>query len=258
MRIVHVSHNHAGHVPDQDLLVPAAACAPPSGSEQAPVHAHGELGVSAHSSQLPPSSSCAVAVAAVDEVGFESRPGAVAVAAVGPDPAGHVVAGAQERVARVGAPGQFADGVVVAGQDGEGALGGAGSDVEGADLSVDAGGGDDAGAVFVPVVGQGFRGRGGGSRRVSGRMRDVGRGRVQGDGEDEVVGCRGGGAEIEQPEVGVGGDGGEHEGVVRGEGGAVSATVGWKGEDGGRTVRGPLRHRFLAERKGKLKGIGLE
>lgn len=49
-------------------------------------------------------------------------------------------------------PGDFPDGVVVAGEDGEGALVW-GSDVEGADLAVDAGGGDDGGAVFVPVVG---------------------------------------------------------------------------------------------------------
>ena len=53
------------------------------------------------------------------------------------------------------APSDFPDGVVVAGEDGEGALIG-GSDVEGADLAVDAGGGDDGGAVFVPVVCEGL------------------------------------------------------------------------------------------------------
>lgn len=123
----------------------------------------------------------------------------LAVAAVGPYPACHVVAGAQEHVADVRAPGQLPDGVVVAGQDGEGALGEAGSDVEGADLAVDAGGRDDGGAVFVPVVGQGL-GRGGSWRRVLG---GVG-GRVQGNGEGEVVGCRGWSAEVEDPQVGVG------------------------------------------------------
>lgn len=130
------------------------------------------------------------------------------------------------------APGQFSDRVVVAGQDGEGALGEAGADVEGADLLVDARGGDDGGAVFVPVVGQGFRGRGG-LRGVTGRVRDHGWRRVQGDGEGEVVGCRGGGAEIEDPEVGVGRDGREDGGAVGGESGAVGAAVCWKGEDGG-------------------------
>lgn len=201
MHITCCISDHTAYVPYQDPLVPAAACAPPLGSEQAPVHAHGEFRVPAHSSQFPPSS-CAVAV--VDDVGFVAfDPGdtgrrgcavgvgvgvAGAVAAVGPHAACHVVAGAQEHVAHVRAPGQFSDRVVVAGQDGEGALGEAGSDVEGSDLSVDARGGDDGGAVFVPVVGQGFRG-GDGSGGVSGGMRDVGRRCVQGDVEDEVVGC---------------------------------------------------------------------
>lgn len=172
-------------------------------------------------------------------VGFGSGNAAVAIVAitvtittVGPHPACHVVASAQEHVARVRAPGQFSDGVVVAGQDGEGALGGAGADVEGADLLVDARGCDDGGAVFVPVVGQGFRGRGG-LRGVTGRVRDDGWGRVQGDGEDEVVGCRGRGAEIKDSKVGVGRDGRENGGAVGGESSAVGAAVCWKGEDGG-------------------------
>lgn len=104
------------------------------------------------------------------------------------------------------APGQLPDGVVVAGQDGEWALGAAGSDVEGADLAVDAGGRDDGGAVFVPVVGQGL-GWGDGLRRVLGGVGDAGGGRMQGNGEGEVVGCRGWSAEVEDPQVGVGRDG---------------------------------------------------
>lgn len=42
--------DHTLYVPDQDPLVPAATCAPPFGSEQAPIHAHGEFRMSAHSS----------------------------------------------------------------------------------------------------------------------------------------------------------------------------------------------------------------
>lgn len=58
----------------------------------------------------------------------------------------------------MGAPSDFTDGVAVAGKDGEGALV-RGTDIESADLAVDAGGGDDGGAVFVPIVGESF-GRG--------------------------------------------------------------------------------------------------
>lgn len=201
--------DHTRHVPHQYLLVPAAARAPSFGAEQTPIHAHGEFSMPPHSPQFSPSShyhsSCAADTAniPVDDLGVVEFGASAAAAAVGPDPACHVIAGAQEHVAHVGAPGQLADGVVVAGQDGEGALGKACSDVEGADLSVDARGGDDRAAVFVPVVGQGFR-RGDGLRGVMGRVRDAGWGRVQGDGEDEVVRRRGGGAQIEDSEVGVG------------------------------------------------------
>lgn len=137
----------------------------------------------------------------MDDLGFvevgSSNAGAVAVAAVDPHAAGHVVAGAQEHVAGVGAPGEFADGVVVGGQDGERALGAAGAEVEGADVSVDAGGGDDSGAVFVPVVRQRFRRRAGGA----GVRDQSGRGRVQRHGQRQVVGGRGRGPQIEDPQL---------------------------------------------------------
>jgi len=63
---------------------------------------------------------------------------------------------------------------------------------------------------------------------------------MKGDGEGEMVGGRGGGAEIEDAEVGVGGDGGEEGGGVGGVAGAVSARVGWKGQDGGSPLGRPL------------------
>lgn len=171
------------------------------------------------------------------EVG-SSNAGALAVAAVGPHAAGHVVAGAQEHVAGVRAPGEFADGVVVGGQDGERALGAAGAEVEGADVSVDAGGGDDGGAVFVPVVRQRFRRRAGGAG-----MR--GRGRVQRHRQGQVVGGRGRGPQIEDPQLRVRRHRREDGRAVRRECGAVRAAVGWKGEDGGGTVGGPLLRFFL-------------
>lgn len=46
-----------------------------------------------------------------------------------------------------------------------------------------------------------------------------------------MVGCGGGGAQIEDAESRVGGDRGEEGGRVGGEGGAVGAGVGWEGED---------------------------
>lgn len=60
-----------------------------------------------------------------------------------------------------------------------------------------------------------------------------GAGAVDGEGEDEVVGGGGWGAEIEEPEVRVAGDGGEEGGRVRGEGGGVGAGVDGEGEEGG-------------------------
>lgn len=44
-----------------------------------------------------------------------------------------------------------------------------------------------------------------------------------------MVGCAGWGAEVEDSEGGVAGDGGEDRGTVGGEGGAVGAGVGGKG-----------------------------
>jgi hypothetical protein len=54
---------------------------------------------------------------------------------------------------------------------------------------------------------------------------------VDGDAGDEVVRCAGWGAQVEDAEGRVAGDGGEDGGAVGGEGGAVSAGVGWQGED---------------------------
>ena len=97
-------------------------------------------------------------------------------------------------------PRHFPDRVVVAGKNSDGSVLRA-ADVESADQAVDARGGDDAVAVFVPVVGEGFGGGDAGRGRHSGPCE--GRG-VEGNAEREVVGCRGGGAEVEDAEMRVG------------------------------------------------------
>ena len=64
--------------------------------------------------------------------------------------------------------------------------------------------------------------------KLGGCLRGVDR-----DCEDEVVGGGSGGAEVEEAEVRVAGDGGEEGGRVRGEGGGVGAGVDGEGEDVG-------------------------
>lgn len=128
------------------------------------------------------------------------------------------------------------------------------SDIEDADEAIDARGRDELRAVFIPVVGEGF-GRGHGAVVVvvvleSGNpvviiVLVVGRG-VQGYGSREVVCGRGRGAEVEEAEVRVGGDGGEDGGGMWGEGGGVGARVGGEGDEGIGAVRRPLF--FLSQR----------
>ena len=75
-----------------------------------------------------------------------------------------------------------------------------GADIEGADDAVDAGGGDDGVAVFVPIVCQGFGGWS--SACVGVESRFLLRG-VDWDADREVVRDGGGCAEVEESEVGV-------------------------------------------------------
>lgn len=128
---------------------------------------------------------------------------------VGPEADRHVVAGADEHVAGVRAPGQPADGVVVARHDGRRA-GRGGADVEGADHAVHAARGHHGVIVLVPVVGQdlGGHGRGREARRQRRRRRGV-----YGDLVDQVVLCVDGRPEIEDAQVRVGRDGGYDIGV---------------------------------------------
>lgn len=75
-----------------------------------------------------------------------------------------------------------------------------GADIKRPDQAVYARGCEDGGAVFVPVVGEGFRG---GGRPGRGGGGELCLGGVDRDGEGEVVGGGGGGAEVEEAEVGV-------------------------------------------------------
>jgi hypothetical protein len=125
----------------------------------------------------------------------------------------------------------------VACEQGQG--GGVVPDVERADEAVDAGGGDGVGAVLVPVVGEGFGGLEGGGWTIGADWVDVwgfGEGCVDGDRGDEVVCGRCGGAEVEDAEVGVGGDGRQDGGRVWTECRGVGAGMGGKGGEGLRAM----------------------
>lgn len=156
---------------------------------------------------------------------------------VRPHPARHVIARAQQHVAQMRTPRHLAHRVLVPREERHGALA-RGADVEGADVAVDACGGEGAGAVLVPVVGEGFGG--GGGLLEAGGAGACGWGGVERNGEGEVVGGGGRGAEIEEAEVGVGGDGGEEGRGVGGEGGTVGTGVGGEGEEGVGALGGPL------------------
>lgn len=109
--------------------------------------------------------------------------------------------------------------VLVAGELEDGPCGIA--EVPGADYFVDAGGGEDVGAVLVPVVGQHLCGGGGG------------------DG-DEGCGLRWGRTKVEEAEGAVGGDGREQVRGVGGEEGRVGAGGCREGLERALGLRGPL------------------
>lgn len=154
-------------VPEQHPLVPADGRDPATHAKEAPVDADGELGVPVHDAELHAGPDGGVGGG---DVGLGRRHGR----AVGPEADRHVVAGADEHVAGVRAPGQAAHGVVVAHHD-RGRAGGRRAYVKGADDAVDAARGHDRVVVLVPVVrqdlgGHGGRGETGGQRRRGGRV----------------------------------------------------------------------------------------
>lgn len=138
-------------------------------------------------------------------------------------------------------PGQLADGIFVSDHRSHGTLLWR-TDVECTDGTVNARRRQDGRTVFVPVMRQRFRW--GTCCRRNARFTRYGR---YGRGMDrnlkyEMVGGGGGGAEIEDANVGVGGDAGEDVGGMRREGGGVGATVRRERNKGLRTMRRPYAH----------------
>jgi len=171
----------------------------------------------------------------------------VTATTVRPDPTRHIVARAQQQIRQMRAPADLPHRVIMAGQHHDGPLR-RGADVEGADEPVDAGGGDGAGPVFVPVVREGLGGRrGGGVGHGGGFVEGWGWWGMDGDGEGEVVGGGGRGAQVEDAQVRVGRDGGEDRGRVWREGGAVRAGVRWEREEGVGALGRPLCSRERSE-----------
>lgn len=130
-------------------------------------------------------------------------------------------------------PGEAPHGVFVAAELEHGARRIA--EVPGADDFVDAGGGEDVGAVLVPVVGQHLAGGGGG------------------DG-DEGCRLRWGGTEVEKAEGAVGGDGGEEVWCMGGEEGRVGAGGCGEGLERALGLRRPLRTVALVWWVGRGRG----
>lgn len=177
-------HQQVG-IPQQNPLVPAGRGHPAAGAKQTPVDTGNKLGVSVHDAHL--------------RAGLRRRHRPLRlVRGVVPQPHRHVVAGADQDVARMGTPGQPAHGILVAVHDGQRPAVRI-ADVKRSNQPVDAAGGDDGVAVLVPVVCEDFRGRR--TRRHGAGM--AGR-RVDGDGGGEVVFGGGGHAEVEYAEMRVG------------------------------------------------------
>lgn len=154
------------HIPNQHPLVPPATRAPALRPKHAPIHPDDELRVPPHPAQLLASSQRHGVRHA-----FVPHPQG---AAVRPHPARHVVTRAQQDVREVRAPGHLPHRVIVTRQHRQRTLVRC-SDIEGPDDPVDARGGDDGVAVFVPVVRQGFRRRnaGGGGQTGPGARRGM-------------------------------------------------------------------------------------
>lgn len=161
-------HQHVG-IPQQHSLIPADRGHPASHTKQTPVHARDELCMTVHDAHL------------LADPGAARPCDGTHRGAVVPQADRHVVAGADENVAGVWAPGDLADGVLVALHEGQGPAVRV-ANIKGADDAVDAGGGDDGVVVLVPVVGEELRG-GGAAAHAAGRRR---RG-VHGDRGDEMV-----------------------------------------------------------------------
>lgn len=201
------------HIPHPHAFIPPRARSPSLASKQAPINARAKLRMAIHHAQHPPVTGDSGRTHAW-RCQRRRRPCSIA-----PHPHRHIVARAREDVAPVRTPRETPHSVLVAGEFEDGPCGV--SEVPGADYLVDASGGEDVGAVLVPVVGQHLCGGGGG------------------DG-DEGCGLRRGRTEVEEAEGAVGGDGGEEVGGVGREEGRVGAGGCGEGLERALRLRGPL------------------
>lgn len=119
--------NKRPNIPHTNPLIPRTTRTPPLRPKQTPVHPRHELRVRAHLPNLLPHS-----LRGIHPVLHWIRIPRFTIIAVPPDATRHVVGGGEEEVGEVRGPGEFSDGIFVAGEDGEGA-GVRGADVEGAD-----------------------------------------------------------------------------------------------------------------------------
>ena len=197
------------NIPNTQPLIPPHTRRPPFLPKHAPINPNRKLRMPSHPPHLPP---------------LPPLPPII------PHPTRHIIARAQQRPRQMRTPRHPPNRILMPRHHAQGALP-RGADVECADEAVDACSGDDGGAVFVPVVGEGFR-RGGGAGVKANTWGRLLWGGVDWDFEGEVVGGGGGGAEVEEAEVRVGGDGGEEGGGVRGEGCGVGAGVRGEGGEG--------------------------
>lgn len=135
------SHNGT-NIPNQQTLVPADGGAPTLISEHAPIDTNAELCVALHLTELMGTKGWA----------------ALSRRSVGPNAAGHVVAGAQQDIAEVGGPGKFTNSILVTLQECQ--RGGLGlADVNGTDDGVDSSNCENGRTIFIPIMREGLRRR---------------------------------------------------------------------------------------------------
>ena len=148
--VINASRHNLPHIPNQNPLIPPTSRTPALRAKKTPIHAGRKLGVPSHATELS-------AAAQRQRIGRSLGTGHTDGAAVGPHAARHVVAGGQQHVAEVRAPGQLAHGELVARQHRQRAAGRR-PHVEHPDHPVHARRRHDAVAVLVPVVRQRFGG----------------------------------------------------------------------------------------------------
>jgi hypothetical protein len=127
-------------IPNQDPGVPGSRCNPAFGSKQTPIYASSELSVCLHGSELTGAANARVRTIRAN------------CSAIGPNFNGHVVATANEDIAKVRGPGKLANSVLMTSQESNGLTWIA--NIKGADDRVNSSSCQNGITVFVPVVGK--------------------------------------------------------------------------------------------------------